>query len=267
MTLPKGEESLPGLLRAFSCDEKGAVTKGTFETRTATYCAQVRIARDAVDRRRWAQERPSSRQTAKRGRSTAPAASRREFETCSSSSFFERSIGRPVRPDSDRRPASARAGPGVSAPASVLGVTRVLGGDWPSVAMDVTMTADPPDKGGGAFVAFKELQTLQAKQRAARSAAPASPGTSPGGSRVRLSPRLPRLRERRRHERARGPARALTESLFSRAASSPRARGFFRGPGRSPPLTPPRADPSCPPPLPPSSSNPQRRSSPARACT
>ena len=46
----------------------------------------------------------------------------------------------------------------------------MLGGDWPSVAMDVTMSANPPDKGGGAFVAFKELQNLQAKQRAARSA-------------------------------------------------------------------------------------------------
>ena len=42
------------------------------------------------------------------------------------------SLGVSVDPcdrESDRRPASARAGPGVSAPASVLGGTRVLGGD------------------------------------------------------------------------------------------------------------------------------------------
>lgn len=84
--------------------------------------------------------------------------------------------------------------------------------------MDVTMTADPPNKGGGAFVAFKEMEDLQAKQRAASSAAPASPGTSPGGSRVRLFPRFLRCRERRRHERARGPARAPT----NRSSRAPR---------------------------------------------
>ena len=88
----------------------------------------------------------------------------------------------------------------------------------------------------------------EAASRAQRRARVAwnEPGRIEGAS----FPRLPRLRERRRHERARGPARAPTESLFARAASSPRARGFFAvlvGVHPSPHRELTR---SCPPPLP-----------------